>query len=158
VWAERLSQSPRSWLWWTLILVGALLAIISSWLLRPVLGSAIVVSALGAAGTMLGAAVLVIVAAFWGPVVAFLTTRLVQWLGRISFSIYLIHFPILIFFNAFVGPRLWWLSAMFTVLTSLGAAELFTRFVEQPAHRLSLRTGKAFSSRVRTILPGATTG
>jgi peptidoglycan/LPS O-acetylase OafA/YrhL len=73
----------------------------------------------------------------------------IQWLGRISFSLYLIHVPILLTMNTILGPRLWWVSAICTVVLSLGLAELFARFIEQPAHRLSQRTGRFFSARVR---------
>jgi peptidoglycan/LPS O-acetylase OafA/YrhL len=150
--AERLSASRLSGIWWTLILIGALLAIINSWLLRPVIGSTTNSSAIGAAVTMAGAAVLVITAAFWRPVSRFLETRVVQWLGRISFSVYLIHVPILLAFNAVLGPELWFVSAACTVAVALGGAELFARFIEQPAHRLSQRTGRVFSARVRSFL------
>jgi peptidoglycan/LPS O-acetylase OafA/YrhL len=143
--AARFNRRSMSPLWWLLILIGSLIALILYWMVRPEADTHEFFAAALRALSMLGAVVLVVVAALWSPVARVLTTRVVQWLGRISFSLYLVHVPILITFNAFLGPRLWWISAICTVVTSLIVAELFARLIEQPAHRLSQRTGRFFS-------------
>lgn len=145
----RFNSVRASGLWWALLLVAALLALIVYWLVRPYVAGHQAVGAVLSAISFGGAVLIVVIAAMWAPVVRLLTTRVVQWLGRISFSIYLIHVPILITYNTFLGPRLWWLSAVCTVVTALVFAELFARFIEQPAHRLAGRTGRFFAGLIQ---------
>jgi peptidoglycan/LPS O-acetylase OafA/YrhL len=152
----RFERNRASGLWWLLILIAALLALILYWLVRPYADTHLFVAAILRAVSMAGAVVLVVVAAFWQPVEWFLTTRVVQWLGRVSFSLYLIHVPILVTINTILGPKLWWVSAICTVVLSLLLAEVFARFIEQPAHRLSQRTGRFFSSLVQRHIADST--
>ena len=67
-------------------------------------------------------------------------SRFMQWLGQISFSLYLVHEPVLIaavrlshnnMFASFIGA-----------VAALGAASLFHRFIEVRAHSLSRSLGK----------------
>jgi peptidoglycan/LPS O-acetylase OafA/YrhL len=71
--------------------------------------------------------------------------RVVAFMGRISYSLFLIHFPVLI-----VVATLWeqeeWTAPlgavaglMFAYVVSVAAAALFYRFVEEPSTRLSRR-------------------
>jgi len=73
------------------------------------------------------------------------SNRVVAFMGRTSYSLFLIHFPVLI-----IVATLWeqqeWTSPMgavaglvFAYGVSVAAATLFYRFVEQPATRLSRR-------------------
>ncbi len=71
--------------------------------------------------------------------------RLLSWLGRISFSLFLVHFPVLVLVGA-LWARFDWVSAEAGVaglLTAFGlsllVAELFYRLVERPAARLRRR-------------------
>ena len=50
-----------------------------------------------------GAVGLVSMAAFWAPFDRVLCARPVQWLGRLSFSLYLVHVPVLIAVGAVIG-------------------------------------------------------
>lgn len=68
--------------------------------------------------------------------------RMVSWLGKISFSLFLVHFPVLVLVGT-VWTRLDWVSPAAGVTglvvaygLSLLVAELFYRFVERPAARL----------------------
>lgn len=99
-----------------------------------------------------------VIAALWiEPVRRFFETRPMTELGRVSYSLYLVHFPILLA----LGP---WLvvpespsASVFTVtfgvvLTSLVAAELAWRAVERP----SMQLGRALSrARARSDRPQA---
>jgi peptidoglycan/LPS O-acetylase OafA/YrhL len=60
--------------------------------------------------------------------------------------------------NTVLGAQLWWLSAACTVVLALGLAEVFTRLIEQPAHRLSQRTGGFFSQLVHRATDGGPIG
>jgi peptidoglycan/LPS O-acetylase OafA/YrhL len=71
--------------------------------------------------------------------------QVVAFMGRISYSLFLIHFPVLV-----VVATLWeqqeWTAPLgavaglvFAYLVSVAAAALFYRFVEEPSMRLSRR-------------------
>ena len=62
----------------------------------------------------------------------------VQWVGKVSYSLYLWHWPVFIVFVQLTGknPR-WWQAALLTLL-SLALAHLSWRFVEEPARHWSL--------------------
>lgn len=71
--------------------------------------------------------------------------RPIAWLGRVSYSLFLIHFPVLVLVGA-LWTRLGWnqpLNALagliFAFLLSLMAAALFHRWIEAPAGRLARR-------------------
>jgi len=66
-----------------------------------------------------------------------LMTKPLRWAGRISYSLYLVHLPILFWcftvLHGLIHPA--WIF-LFTVATSFGAAALVHKWVEQPASRL----------------------
>lgn len=137
---------------WTLplaaVLAGALL--IASWLARPLDLPVIARDVLwGLAGA--GAALTVLLAVLWPPLRAGLEARPVQWLGRVSFSLYLVHVPILATLVYLFGYPRWWLACLVAVPLSLGAAALFRRWVEAPSHRLSRAAGARTPRLLRTI-------
>lgn len=132
---------------WTLGVVVALVALCARWVIWPLVpGATSAFSPSGdatAVASALGAAMIVLIAAGWPAASRVLEWRPVHWLGRVSFSLYLVHVPILVGVGALVGPERWWLTALLAVPTALVVAELFARFVEQPSHRLSKRVGSA---------------
>jgi peptidoglycan/LPS O-acetylase OafA/YrhL len=83
-----------------------------------------------AALPVLGAAA-VLVAPAHGSELHLLTNRVMRWIGDISYSLYLWHFPVLIIGASVLGPLTWWQGAL-GILLSLGLAQLSYRFVEQP--------------------------
>jgi len=97
---------------------------------------------------VLGAALIVLVAVAWAPFARFLELRFVQWLGRISFSLYLVHLPILIAVGWFLRAIPWYWTPVVTIPLAVLAAALFARFVEGPSHRLSQRVGRAVTRRL----------
>ncbi len=72
----------------------------------------------------------------------------VQWLGKRSFSLYLIHEPIVLTVAFALGgrPRLG-LLLLISIPLALMFAELFYRLVERPSHRLARGAGRAVSFR-----------
>jgi len=82
-----------------------------------------------------------------------LETPVPAWLGRVSYSLYLIHLPILTAAIHGLGPVLpLWAIMAIAVPTALIAAELFYRAVEAPSMRLGKRLTR------RRIVPAAATG
>ena len=69
---------------------------------------------------------------------SWLNQTLLQWLGRVSFSLYLVHLPIIIAgIHVAHGILPDWASVLIAIPCSLLFAEVFYRYVEYPAMRLS---------------------
>lgn len=85
--------------------------------------------------------------------------RLITWIGDVSYSLFLVHFPVLVFV-ATLWTRLEWTTppaAMAGLLVAFGSsilvAGLFHRWVERPASRLG-RKGHAECSRSEVAAAG----
>jgi peptidoglycan/LPS O-acetylase OafA/YrhL len=85
----------------------------------------------------LGAVLLIALAMSSTRARALLGRRPLRWLGRVSYSLYLVHVPILlaiVHFGSGTIGRGWLLTA--SLVSALIAAELFNRAVEGPSQRL----------------------
>ena len=75
-----------------------------------------------------------------GPLLAWLRWRPVAWLGKVSFSLYLVHLPLLAaVVQALAGVASQTVAVGLGMLLSLPAAALLHAAVERPAHRLAKR-------------------
>ncbi len=94
-----------------------------------------------------GAAVIVVMAMIWTPLERALELEVVAWLGRISFSLYLVHMPILVAASWVLRglPGYW--TPIVGIPVSILVAVLFYRLIEAPSHRLSQRVGRAVDAR-----------
>ena len=145
-WAQRVGGMRRARLWGWLVLAASLLAIVASWMARPILHAGTFVSdALGSL-TPIGALGLVVCTIVLVPVERTLSTRPAQALGKISFSLYLTHLPILVAFTYLFGESNWGLVAIVGIPTALAIAYLFYRFVESPSHRLAKLVGRVVTA------------
>jgi len=114
--------------------------LIASWLSRPLpLGRFGQDVLWGLAGA--GAALIVVLAIAWPRFVRVLETRPAQWLGQLSFSLYLVHVPILATLVYLCGSSRWWLASLIAIPVSIVVAELFRRAVEAPSHKLARALG-----------------
>jgi peptidoglycan/LPS O-acetylase OafA/YrhL len=107
-------------------------------------------AALVAAGACLALVAALTVGAFGG----FLESAPMQWTGRRSYSLYLVHEPIVVALAFALGGRPAPISfALLAIPLALAAAAVFYRGVERPAHGLA-RGWVAYSARprVRSIL------
>jgi peptidoglycan/LPS O-acetylase OafA/YrhL len=103
-----------------------------------------------------GLAVAILAAGVWWPhVMRSLTARPIQWLGRISYSLYLVH-PLIgerlqNVGRRICGERLGWLWAWLIValVASLLTASLFHRWVEAPCVALARRASDPWMRRGR---------
>ncbi|AOT03709.1 hypothetical protein ASPU41_10595 [Arthrobacter sp. U41] len=80
-------------------------------------------------------------------------TAVAQWLGRVSFSLYLVHLPIILAGVTLLRSVSLPLALAVSAVASFVVAELFYRYVEQPAHRLSMAVGRAVGRRTRSDAP-----
>ena len=83
-----------------------------------------------------GAAAIVFCFGYWRPARALGESRPLQWLGRRSFSLYLVHFPVVVSAAFLLGGNSRYAFAVAIPLALL-AADLFFRAWEGPSHRLS---------------------
>jgi peptidoglycan/LPS O-acetylase OafA/YrhL len=138
----------RRWSW-ALVAVGCLL-VTAHWSVTGVKDLTLTTRATTDVLTVIGATLIVI--AFLDGIVGTWAARdrVVQWLGRRSFSLYLVHAPLITTVGYLLGgsPSTWLLLAL-CVPFSLLAAEVFGRYVEEPSHRLSQRIGRAADARFR---------
>lgn len=75
-----------------------------------------------------------------------LESKAPQWLGRISFSLYLVHVPLILFLSYLLGPHVsWGVVALVSIPSSFLLATIFQLLVEMPSHRFSKRVGQAAS-------------
>jgi peptidoglycan/LPS O-acetylase OafA/YrhL len=74
---------------------------------------------------------------------------LVHWLGTRSFSLYLVHEPIVVSVSFSLHATDPVVVAAIAIPLSLLAAEGFFRLVERPSHRLAQRAGRVVTDRVR---------
>ncbi len=138
------------------LLTLAVLSLSLKWTLIPLgLPSVIPLSAQGV--TLIGLMVILLLAMTWPPFTRFLQGRVVQWLGAISFSLYLIHEPIVIAVGVLLGPELAALTLPIALLIVLPFAWLFFLLVERPAIRLSRYVGSRLKP-VEVVLPESTGG
>lgn len=134
--SQRIGRSRFAGLTWGTAFGAGLLLMTSHWIAQGLGASVAVVDS--TSGPMLaGACVVVVSAIFWKPVTGFLTKPAVLWLGRISFSLYLVHEPIVVASGYLFGPNHEWLGILCTIPAAVLAGWLFYTFVEKPSHRLA---------------------
>lgn len=148
-WAERRRSSRWFGVGCAVALVVSLLLLGLHWTVWGALGGPARAQTLTKSLEYVGAAGLVVLAIIWRPAIRLLTTRVVRWLGRISFSLYLVHVPIILAIASLFGRSATPVRLVLSAAVALVAAELFTRFIEAPSHRLSKRAGLVVSTGMR---------
>ncbi|MBS1672384.1 MAG: acyltransferase [Actinobacteria bacterium] len=114
--------------------------LIAGWLSRPLTAGTLAADALWAlAGA--GAALLVILAIAWPRAQRALEARTMRRLGAVSFSLYLVHAPILASLCYLLGARQWWLACLLGIPLSLVVAAVFHVLVERQGQDLARRAG-----------------
>jgi peptidoglycan/LPS O-acetylase OafA/YrhL len=152
-WAPR---GPAGDAAWVVALVGAAVAADLSWALTGQ-GWTLEHHVTGAL-TILGVCLIFEAAMQWRVARAVLESAAGQWLGRRSFSLYLVHYPVVVSIAMLLGPahdRVVWLLA---IPTALVAADLFFRVAEAPSHRLSQMVYRRVVSRPPGGISQTTTG
>ncbi|WP_285619287.1 acyltransferase [Kineosporia sp. NBRC 101677] len=110
--------------------------VVAGWVIQPPAGAA----SAGKILVVFGSILWIVLALHWPPLRSFLTMPVLRWLGSRSFTIYLVHQPIIVtaafVFDLAGRPAL--LLAV-TAPIVLVTSEAFFRCVERPAHALSRR-------------------
>ena len=142
-WADRIADSRWSRAAWCALGLVAPALLLSEWWLKALVGDWTLWLPLGRPGGVLGAAVLVFLVLHCRPVRRIAECRPVQWLGTVSFSLYLVHEPIVVSVATLSPPtaRGVLVTLGLGLAVSLGAAVLFSAAVERPSIRLSAWVG-----------------
>lgn len=83
----------------------------------------------------------------WRPTIRLGNRRVLRWLGLRSFSLYLVHEPIILSVTYTFRSSDPVLVGLFALPLSLATAEIFFRLVERPSHRLAGVVGRALGKR-----------
>jgi peptidoglycan/LPS O-acetylase OafA/YrhL len=99
---------------------------------------------------LLGCIGLVVLALNQPWLASVLEWRPIRWLGMVSFSLYLIHVPVLVTTAFLVGPDRPFLYIPIGLAASLAAAYGFYRAVEAPSHKLARYAGFRIENATRS--------
>lgn len=94
---------------------------------------------------------LIVVGTNWSPLSRVLTLRPMIFLGTISFSLYLVHRPIMIALAFVFGVG--GVPAIVEIVVSLAVATVFAFTVERPLHRLSQRVARSVRASESAMQP-----
>lgn len=136
-WSARRLLRPRARLWGFGLVALSVLAITASWMALPIAPAGSIQNAVLAQLALLGAAGLVLSSIAVRPLSRALDSRGCQWLGRMSFSLYLVHVPIIATLTFVFDDQRWWLVALVTLPASLLVAWGFNWLIERPSHQLA---------------------
>lgn len=152
-WAAVLDRSGR--LWWPAVLAACVVLLLAYWFVHalPLPAAATGPAEDVARGLQgLGAGLIVFVVWFWRGAERAMTTRVMQWLGSRSFSLYLVHLPIVASVAVVMDGRPSLVAALaLSLLVTLPVTEVFYRLVERPSHRIARCAGRAVAERARSV-------
>lgn len=131
---------------WASLLVASIVLLCSQWLFPQL---PVVISM-----ASIGGALLIFLFIAWSPTIAVGNNSLVQWLGIRSFSLYLVHEPIVVSVAFLLHATNPFYVALIAVPLSLMATEGFFRLVERPSHRLAGAAGRVVTDRGRSPKAG----
>lgn len=132
---------------WALLTVGSALLLIAPWLVGPGVGQIPELDPVLKGLVPLSAAGLVVAALGWTPLRAVFESRPFQFLGAISFSLYLVHVPITIFSTYLFAGQAWYVPLLFAIPLAVLVAVGFTWLIEKRSHGWSKAVGVWASAR-----------
>jgi peptidoglycan/LPS O-acetylase OafA/YrhL len=99
---------------------------------------------------VVGATGIVLAVYLMPPAVRVFETRVPLFLGKISFSLYLIHVPVLVSLAYLFGPSTWFWPILLGLVLLVPLAYAFMRLVEAPATKLGRWSGARLATRLQT--------
>lgn len=130
---------------WAAVLVSSLLLLYADWI--PAIGRSVASWGL----TTVGAGVLIVAALECPSFRAGLDTRFLQGVGRRSFSLYLVHEPIVVSLALLLRTTNPALMMAVSVPTALVVAAVFFVLVEKPSVRAARQLGRIVEEKVRAV-------
>lgn len=139
---DRLQRRRRSPVLWSSATVVIVVLLTARWLVDALPTAPRLMEAAASAATIAGAVAVVLLPLCWPRCASSLESPGVQWLGTRSFSLYLVHEPVIIAV-ALVVPVAWgvWPTFAIGLLVALGATDVFYRLVERPSISLARAVG-----------------
>jgi peptidoglycan/LPS O-acetylase OafA/YrhL len=137
---ERIPEIRRGTGW---VLAGlAVLGITFEWWLpRSLVGIHVPIVVTASAG------LIVLLCGKWLPAERVMLGPVPRALGRLSFSLYLVHEPITVSVAYLLPTSVPWLTPIVAIPVAVVVAGLFARLVELPAHRLAKRVARSITTR-----------
>ncbi len=157
-WTRRRLRRPHARLWGIVLIVGSLLLLVAGWLAQPIAAPGTLPGRVFTQLAVFGAAGLVLAAVGVPFLRRALESRPSQWLGRVSFSLYLVHVPILASLGFLLGDDKWWLVALITIPLALLIAWGFHLALERPSHRLARYTSQVMARNAAQLSEKAARG
>ncbi|WP_406636675.1 acyltransferase family protein [Pseudarthrobacter quantipunctorum] len=146
--AERIDGSRRPVMVWRLVAVLSVVALCSTWY-GAALGVPVDWLDAFLPLVLAGATGLIFVVAFSSRAQRFFSLPTVTWLGTISFSLYLVHEPIIVTLGLLLSPAAPWLAVTLSWPISLIVAWGFYVTVERRSHKLAKVVGRVAAERLR---------
>lgn len=141
--AYRIARAARPRLAWHLLVALTLVLLTGRWMTAGLPFQHPLLDAVGSGGSFVGACLTVFLALHWPPARAILGRRPWLWLGTVSFSLYVIHEPIIVAVALLLPSGVGgWVTPVVALPLALLAATAFYRLVEGPAHRLARAVGR----------------
>jgi peptidoglycan/LPS O-acetylase OafA/YrhL len=144
--ADRLAARWTGHLVWVALLVGAGLALVAPWLIGADRRLETLPRNLAGALVPFAAVVIVVCALGWRPLAAVLSRGVLRQLGLISFSLYLVHAPVLVFTSHLMAGQSRYLINPIALTLCVLVAYGFYWLVEKRSHEWARRVG-AWGSR-----------
>ena len=143
---DRISRWRMGNLVWVVILSVGVLFAIGYWLMYPYSPWAFQSTFdITRPFALVGVTIIVITAALWSPLGRLLTMAPFAWLGRISFSLYLVHEPIVVASSYLWHGSLWAIPC--AIVAALIVAVGFYFAIERPSHLLAQRIRRSITAR-----------
>lgn len=111
------------------------------WIPRTLVGLHVPMVVVASAG------LIVLLCGKWLPAERMMLGRIPRTLGRLSFSLYLVHEPITVSVAYLLPTSMPWLTPVIAIPIAVVVAGLFARLVELPAHRLAKRVARSITTR-----------
>lgn len=132
---------------WAGLTVGSALLLIAPWLFGPGIADLPELHNALKGLVPLAAAGLVVAVLGWKPFRAIFESRPFQFAGTISFSLYLVHVPILIFSTYLFADEPWYVALLFGIPLAVAVSVAFTWLIEKRSHGWSKAVGTWASTR-----------
>lgn len=155
-WASAIQGRRYARVVWSLALCGGLALLLSYWFFHATsrVGSALPqdADAISRGLQAIGACLLIFIVWQWPAAQRAMTSRVAQWLGTRSFSLYLVHLPVVLSVALILGgqPSLGVALAL-TLAIGLPLTEVFFQLVEHPSHQLARRVGRVLTGRHKRL-------